>query len=113
MLKVNEIQVNSFLPPAIMELKGKYFIIAGTFRKEISKDWNRNKKIKWIPLVPDIKKTNRKDWKVKSDTNKKNIYTITLITYADGRETWNCDCMGFKFNYKCKHVTKKKSEIIK
>lgn len=63
----------------------------------------------WVPQISkDIKPVARiQSWTAKSSDGKRNY----KVTY-NGRN-WNCECVGFGYRGKCKHVTNIQSTLIK
>ena len=90
-----EYPVKVTMPPAIMRGVDKTFIVAGCMI-QVPHDITKEDIPKYVTYERPV--TNAKVWKVKSPSGS----TYTVKRYDDGR--YNCDCQGFKFYKRCKHV---------
>jgi hypothetical protein len=105
----------SILPPAIVDLPNeRFFVITGTTDaagwysvdetfdyKKAMKGWTR-----WVPAKQkEAQPTKTLAWKIANSKNN-GFYTVTFE-----RGVWNCDCQGFGFRRKCRHIDEAKVKL--
>ena len=100
-----DFQISSFLPPGITTIGGKTYacpgwhvIPEGTTLEEVYSRWTK------LHPKEEAKPENHISEEVKSSKGDK-TYTVTF----DGKY-WSCECVGFQYNRKCKHVTEIKTK---
>lgn len=86
--------------PAIFNcsLTGKTYIVAGQWI-EVPKGTKFSEMGKYVTYK--VNQDKPRVWQVKSASSGS---TYTIRRYGEGR--FSCDCVGFKFHGKCKHVAK-------
>lgn len=101
--------IKSFLPPTIVETSNGRWAVAGSqwlpIPKTVTLDMIREA---WTPDRPQIQSKKFKPgiWQVKG--SKGDSYTV-----SNSNGKWDCNCTGFGFRRKCKHVDSIKSGISK
>lgn len=104
-------KIKSLLHPAVVTLpSGKYLVIAGgeddgwykvddTFTLDSAMQrWERQEVVQPKPA---------NDWVWKVENSKKNgYYTVTF-----DKAGWSCDCTGFGFRRKCRHIDEAKTKM--
>ena len=103
------IQVKSLLNPAIFRshTSDKTYIVAGTHPWiEVSKGTTLAD-VKWIDESKEYQKKKPKNaqWDVEGSTGKR--YTVK----RNESDIWSCDCVGFGFRSRCKHITHVKKQF--
>ena len=104
-----DFKISSFYPPAITTIGGKTYAVPGWH--EIPEGTTLDEVYKrWTKIIP--KGEAKPDYKISEEvTSSKGDkkYTVTF----DG-SYWSCECVGFQYNRKCKHVTgvKTKHNIV-
>lgn len=105
-------KIQSFYEPIkVRVLSGTYLIVVGSADQDgwypVKDDFDIDKVRKnWSKLLPkgteQVKAINEVTYK--AENSKKNgFYTVT---YSKG--AWNCDCAGFGFRRKCRHIDEAK-----
>ncbi len=96
----SDFRITSFYPPAITAIGGKTYVVpgwhevpAGTKLDEVYARWT-----KYIPKGPPEPDYKISETVTSSKGDKK--YKVTF----DGK-FWSCECKGFGFQRRCKHVT--------
>lgn len=85
--------------PAIVTVASGTYLCPGWI--PVPSNTTRND-IKWIrPLPPKIRSFNV------AGSNGKTTYKVTNIN-----DRWSCDCTGFKFHKRCKHITHVQEEKV-
>ena len=97
-------EVESTLNPAIFKspTTGKTFIVAGSQPWiEVPPETTLND-VRWIPTYkPQKALSNERERLFKVQGTTGNEYTVKRA--ANG--SWGCDCIGFGYRNKCKHIT--------
>ena len=100
-----DFQISSFLPPGITTIGGKTYVCPGwhevpfgTKLSEVMERWTQE-----IPKGEDKPECKISEEVLSSKGDKK--YQVTF----DG-SYWSCECVGFQFQRRCKHVASVKSK---
>lgn len=102
-------KIKSFLPPTIVETQNGRWAVAGSQWLPIPKTVTFEMvRAAWTPDRPkkEIKRFESGSWKVKG--SKGDSYTV-----SNSNGQWDCNCPGFGFRRKCKHIDSIKSGISK
>ena len=93
--------VEVHMPPAIMKstVSNKTYAIAGKW-VEVPEGTTLKDVHKYVQYVKPT--YNAKEWKIHSSSG--STYTVRYIN----KQRYTCDCPGFKFRGKCKHIDKVK-----
>lgn len=98
----------SIYPPTLVDLpSGRYFIITGETHGgwyPVSKKFNYEKALQgWTPTVTtSVQSTITKVWKIANSKNQ-GYYTVSF-----DKGNWSCDCTGYGFRRKCRHIEEAK-----
>jgi len=101
----------------VLEINNKFWLISG------NNDWTEITKRQFDSFIDKLKngtlpktgwiathklgeETESKQWQVDSSSGK-DFYTVKL--HANG--TWSCNCVGFTFRRKCRHIEELKNKI--
>lgn len=103
----------SLLPPIVAKTPyGKYLVITGTTHAgwyPIDDGFDYNQAIKgwtrWAVSTKEVQPTNDKKWKIANSKNN-GFYLVSF-----NRGVWNCDCPGFGFRRKCRHIDEAKTKL--
>lgn len=97
---VPDFKITSFYPPAISEIGGKTYVVpgwhevpAGTTLDEVYKRWT-----KYIPKGPA-----EPDYEISENVMSSKGDKTYKVAF-DGKH-WSCECKGFGFQRRCRHVT--------
>jgi len=102
--------IESLLPPTITEIGGKRWAVftgdhGGWFRidKTVTREMLLHRWIRWQPKNVENQPAKEivQEWKING--SKGNVYNVTLRNGS-----YSCECMGFGFRRKCKHVEQAK-----
>lgn len=103
--------ITSLMPPIIANLPtGKYAVFTGTdggwFKLDstVTLDMVRSRWQPWSPKNADTELSGNKSMKIQG--SKGNMYNVSI---RNGR--WTCDCIGFGFRGRCKHVEAAKLQM--
>ena len=100
-----DFKISSFYPPAISTIGGKTYVVPGWH--EVPEDTTLDEVYeRWTKEVP--KGEDKPDHKISEEipsSKGDKTYTVTF----DG-SYWSCECIGFQYNRKCKHVTSVKAK---
>jgi hypothetical protein len=101
-------KIKSFMPPTLLTVKSGTYMVAGSQWIQVPSTTTFNEvKEAWIPdrapIIPKPKSVEIKAFKIPS-SNGKGSYEVR---FEHGQ--WNCDCPGFGFRRKCKHIEKAKA----
>lgn len=102
-------KIKSFLPPTIFESQHGRWAVAGSQWLPISKNVTLEMiREAWTPDRPvrTPKTFKEGSWKVKG--SKGDSYTV-----SNQNGQWDCNCTGFGFRRKCKHIDSIKSGVSK
>jgi hypothetical protein len=102
-------KIKSFLPPTLITVSSGTYMVAGSqWIKVPSSTAYASVKEAWIPdrdpIIPKRKSVEIKAFNVLS-SNGKSSYEVK---YENGQ--WSCECAGFGFRRKCKHIETAKSK---
>jgi len=102
-----DFKISSFLPPGLVVISGIKYIMPGwhvvpsmTTLNDVYNHWTRDLPIREKEPAHLIST-------IISSSNGKSSYNVTF----DGIY-WNCDCAGFGFRKKCRHVTEVKTKQL-
>lgn len=102
------IEIKSFINPTVLTVSSGTYAVAGGMWVPVPTG-TTIKDIKWIPdrpmVIPKPKKNGIKTFKMPS-SNGKGFYEVK---YERGQ--WSCECPGYGFRRKCKHIDNAKSKI--
>lgn len=105
--------IESLIPPTIAQIGEKRWAVftgnhGGWFRidQTVTLEMLMHRWIKWEPKKTEAQapKIQNKEWKIKG--SKGNVYNVSL---RNGN--YSCECMGFGFRRKCKHVEQAKKML--
>lgn len=103
------IKVTSILPPAIFRshTSNKTFVVAGNHPWIEVPEGTTLADVEWTNEGEKYQKNKPKPgkWDVEGSTGKK--YTVK----RDENDIWSCNCVGFGFRSRCKHVTTIKEKV--
>ena len=95
-----DFKISSFMPPGLTVLGGKTYVVPGyhevpadTTLDEVYERWTK------ISYGVEEKHTHKSIKEFVSSSKGDKKYTVL---YNNG--TWDCDCSGFGFRRKCRHV---------
>ena len=104
------IEVKSTLNPAIFKshTSGKTYVVAGDQPWiEVPAGTTLNE-VRWIPSYePQKHPSDAREQIFKVEGSKGNKYTVRCSESG----SWSCECIGFGFRHKCKHIEKAAKEI--
>jgi len=98
------IKVTSILPPAIFRshTSNKTFVVAGDQPWIEVPEGTTLDEVTWKPLQkPEKAPSDAQERLFEVEGSKGNKYTVKHA--ANG--TWSCECVGFGYRNKCKHIT--------
>lgn len=103
---IKPIIVKSHVPPSIIELGGKHYIVPTW--KEVNETVTRSQ-LKWVPSY-------KSSITIDTPIAKKEIISsrsgdVYLVSIYKNHKKDSCTCMGFKFKRKCKHIGIVKKEL--
>ena len=105
------LSIESFLPPTIANVNDERWMVftgdnGGWFRidSSVTLDMVQNRWIKWESKKETDTHAPQAEWKIPG--SKGNEYTVS---HKNGQ--WSCECVGFGFRRKCKHVEKAKEGL--
>lgn len=105
--------VQGIYPPALITLlNGQRCVITGSSYTNVNEDttlddliWMKSEK--QIKRAQMIKEEKKDDAVYEVDGSKGNKYKVSTKNGL-----WNCQCVGFSFRRKCKHITEIKAKSI-
>ena len=107
------LSVTSMIPPTITQIGEKRWMVftgpeGGWFRIDdtVTLEMAMNKWIPWSPTAKTVQPPKEDFHEFKIAGSKGNQYAVTL---RNGN--WSCECVGFGFRRKCKHVEKAKETL--
>jgi hypothetical protein len=105
--------MKTFYKPIVMDMphSGKRYAISGSTWIEITAEVTAEMVTEaWTPLYfrkAEPKASQEKHYKVKSSRTGES-YVVT----DDGIGNWSCNCVGFGYYKKCKHIAQIKKEVL-
>ena len=103
-MELTTLKIKSYWPPILVSLSNKVYVMPGwievpieTTMAEIRKCWVDISPVP-IKVIPPIEKS------VLSSNGKK-TYTVSYKN-----DQWTCNCVGFGFRRKCKHINEIKDD---
>ncbi len=98
------ITIKSMWPPSVVSIGGKTYAMPGWIEIPAETTMEELRKC-WVDTSPPPKKVIADISKDVVSTNGKKTY---LVLYRNSQ--WTCNCVGYGFRRKCKHIDKIKNE---
>ena len=103
-------EVESILNPAIFRshTSGKTYIVAGDQPWIEVPEGTTLDKVVWKPLQkPQNAPSDAQEQIFKVEGSKGNKYTVKRAA----NDSWSCECVGYSYRQKCKHIARAKERI--